>query len=61
MKEFFHYFFGEGTEVEFEIFTLTHLLTILAGVAVIFAIYFFRDKLAASKTSTDGDTPSDLR
>ena len=49
MKEFFHYFFGEGTEVEFEIFTLTHLLTILAGVAVIFAIYFFRDKLAACK------------
>lgn len=49
MKNFFHYFFGEGTEVEFEIFTLTHLLTILVGVAVIFAVYFFRDKLAASK------------
>ena len=49
MKNFFHYFFGEGTEVEFEIFTLTHLLTILVGVAVIFAIYLFRNKLAACK------------
>ena len=49
MKDFFHYFFGEGTEVEFQHFTLTHLMPILVGAAVIFAIWYFRDKLAACK------------
>lgn len=49
MKKFFHYFFGEGTEVEFQNFTLTHLAPILVGAAVIFAIYYFRDKIAACK------------
>ena len=49
MKEFFHYFFGQGSEVEFENFTFAHLAPILVGAAVIFAIYYFRDKIAACK------------
>lgn len=49
MKDFFHYFFGAGTEVEFENFTLAHLFPILVGTAVIFSIYYFREKLAAHK------------
>ncbi len=49
MKDFFHYFFGEGTEIEFSIFTFAHLAPILVGAAIIFLIYLFRDKLAASK------------
>ena len=49
MKDFFHYFFGEGTEVEFSIFTLTHLAPILVGIGIILLIYFYRDKLASCK------------
>ena len=29
MKDFFHYFFGQGTQVEFENFTLAHFLPIV--------------------------------
>ena len=48
MKEFFHYFFGEGTEVEFSLFTFAHLAPILVGIGIILLIYFFRNKLALS-------------
>ena len=46
MKEFFHYFFSAGTEVEFENFTLPHLLPILVVAAVIVLIYKFRKPLS---------------
>ncbi len=49
MKDFFHYFFGAGTEVEFENFTFAHLAPILVAAAVITLIYIYRDKLAAYK------------
>lgn len=35
MKEFFGYFFGEGSEPEFAIFTLAHLLPVLVMIGVI--------------------------
>lgn len=49
MKNFFHYFFGQGTEVEFENFTFAHLAPILVAAALIFLIYRFRDKIAEYK------------
>ena len=39
MKEFLHYFFSAGSEVEFENFTLPHLLLILV-VAAVFLLFF---------------------
>ena len=38
MKDFFIYFFGQGTETEFSIFTLPHFLPIAVMIAVIFLI-----------------------
>ncbi|MBQ9083555.1 MAG: TIGR02206 family membrane protein [Clostridia bacterium] len=46
MKEFWAYFLGQGDTVEFENFSLTHLLAILSGVLMIYVIYRFRDRLA---------------
>ena len=45
MKDFFKYFFGQGTEVEFRNFTLAHFLPILIMIGIIFGIYFYQDKL----------------
>ena len=45
MKEFFHYFFGQGETIEFENFTLAHFLPIILLGGVIFLIYKFRDKI----------------
>ncbi len=49
MKEFFSYFFGAGTEVEFTNFSFAHFAPILLTIGIIFAIYIFRDKLRNSK------------
>ena len=45
MKEFFHYFFGKGDEIEFENFSFAHFAPIILMVAAIFLIYKFRDKI----------------
>lgn len=45
MKDFFHYFFGKGDEVEFTNFTLAHFLPIILMVGVILVMYKFRDKI----------------
>ena len=45
MKEFFHYFFGQGETIEFKNFTLAHFLPIILLGGVIFLIYKFRDKI----------------
>lgn len=45
MKEWIHYFFNNGTEVEFVNFTMPHFLPILIAAGVIFLIYKFRDNL----------------
>ena len=49
MKDFFVYFFGAGEEVEFNNFTLAHILPILLAGLGIFFIYRFREKIALAK------------
>lgn len=45
MKEFFHYFFGQGDTAEFQNFSFAHFAPILLTVAVILLIYRFRNTL----------------
>ena len=45
MLEFCRYFFGEGTEVEFSLFTFAHFAPILLMLTLICAIFHSRDKL----------------
>ena len=52
MKDWLAYFFGQGSEVEFENFTLAHFLPILLAASIIFVIYKKRNALAASKCDT---------
>lgn len=49
MKDFFAYFFGQGTEVEFSLFTPAHFAPILLMLFVIWCIYKKRDTLAQSR------------
>lgn len=49
MKEFMNYFFGAGTEIEFEIFTLAHILPIVVMFIMIYVIYRYKDVLRDSK------------
>lgn len=49
MREFFHYFFGKGEQIEFREFSLAHFLPILLMIAVILLIWRFSDKLRACK------------
>lgn len=52
MKDFFIYFFGAGTEPEFQNFTLSHFAPILLMVGCILLIYRFRNQLKQSKHET---------
>ena len=45
MAEFFQYFFGAGTEVEFTNFSFAHFAPIILAVGLIFLIYRCRDRL----------------
>ena len=49
MKDFFSYFFGQGTTEEFTNFTLAHFLPILVMVAIIVLIYKYRAQILAYK------------
>ncbi|MBQ9840632.1 MAG: TIGR02206 family membrane protein [Erysipelotrichaceae bacterium] len=49
MKEFMTYFFGAGTEIEFEIFTLAHILPIVIMFVLIYLMYRYKDTLRDSK------------
>ena len=49
MKDFFEYFFGVGTEIEFSNFTFAHFAPILVTAGLIFLIWKFRDRLRDSK------------
>ena len=49
MKEFFHYFFGKGEEIEFRNFSLAHVLPILLTIAVVWLIWHYRDNLKEYK------------
>jgi hypothetical integral membrane protein (TIGR02206 family) len=46
MHEMVRYFFGEGTQPEFSLFTLAHFAPILVAAALIFLIFRFRKPLA---------------
>ena len=45
MREFFAYFFGQGSEVEFSIFTPAHFAPIALMLTVIYVLYRSREKL----------------
>ncbi len=49
MRAFIHFFFGQGTEPEFSMFTPAHFLPILVAAGLIFLIYRFRSQLRQSK------------
>ena len=49
VKEFLRYFFGKGTEIEFNNFTLAHFLPIIVMLFVIWATWKFRDNLREYK------------
>ena len=52
MRDFFAYFFGAGTEVEFKEFSFAHFAPIALMIGIIFLIYRYRDKIANSKHET---------
>lgn len=49
MKDFINYFFGVGSEVEFELFTLAHFMPILVMFGLIYLIYYYKDQLRDTK------------
>ena len=49
MKDFFIYFFGEGTQPEFSLLTPAHIAPIAAMLLVIWCIYRNRETLRSSK------------
>ena len=49
MKNFFSYFFGQGTEEEFHAFSLAHLIPILVAAGLIYLIFRYRVKLLGWK------------
>ena len=49
MKEFFAYFFGEGTQVEFSLFTPAHILPVVLMIGCILLIYHKREWLKGLK------------
>ena len=57
MKDFFIYFFGIGSEVEFVNFSTAHFLPILAAVAVILLIHRFREPLRGWKNEKNKKFP----
>lgn len=49
MREFFIYFFGAGSEVEFSLFTPAHFAPIVVMLAMIWLIYRKRESIRISK------------
>ena len=49
MKEFFVYFFGQGTEPEFALFTPAHFMPVLLMLAVIAGMRRFRERIRCSR------------
>ena len=49
MRDFLTYFFGQGTETEFSLFTAAHAAPVLVMLLVIWLIYRNRDRLARSR------------
>ena len=53
IKDMLFYFFGQGTEPEFSLFTLPHVIPIVLLIAAIYLIYRFRDNLRTSAHETN--------
>ena len=53
MTEFFTCFFGIGTEVEFQLFTLAHFMPIILLCIVLFLLYKYKDKIKNSSYETN--------
>ena len=49
MKDFFIYFFGAGTEVEFSLFTVAHFAPVVFAIGLILLIRRHRDALRSWK------------
>ena len=49
IKNFLIYFFGQGTEPEFSLFTVAHFLPILLLLVALYLLYRYRDKIRTSK------------
>ncbi len=49
MKEFLSYFFGVGSEVEFSLFTLPHIIPIALMVLLICLIYHYKEQICDTK------------
>ena len=49
MREFFIYFFGEGTQPEFALFTPAHFAPVLLMLAVIVLMSRFRERIRRSR------------
>ena len=49
LREFFHYFFGQGEEIEFHTFSFAHFAPILVMLAIIWLIWHYRDTLRGLK------------
>jgi hypothetical integral membrane protein (TIGR02206 family) len=49
MNEFIDYFFGQGTEIEFENFTLAHFLPILLVAGLIYLVWHYRSRIRLCK------------
>ena len=49
MREFFIYFFGQGTEPEFALFTFAHFAPVLLLIAVIVLMFRCRDRIRQSR------------
>ena len=52
MKNFFHYFFGKGEEVEFTNFSFAHFAPIIIAAGLIYLIFRYRDKLLNYKNES---------
>jgi len=52
MQEFFRYFFGQGTEPEFALFTFAHFAPILLLIGAIFLLYRYRESIQNSPHET---------
>ena len=49
MQDFFYYFFGEGTQIEFRNFTLAHFMPIIVLIVGILLLRRFRDPIRNSR------------
>lgn len=53
MQDFFRYFFGQGTEPEFALFTPAHLIPIFLLFAALFLLHRYRDTIRTSPYETN--------